>query len=72
MAAAINSAVALYYYVNLIRLMYFNPPAEPAPLRPAPVLGLALGVCAAATLFLGLFPGSLLTLLSSGPLANLL
>jgi proton-translocating NADH-quinone oxidoreductase chain N len=71
-AAAINSAVALYYYVNLIRLMYFNPPAEPAPLRPAPVLGLAVGLCAAATLLLGLFPGSLLARLSVGIASNLL
>jgi NADH:ubiquinone oxidoreductase subunit 2 (subunit N) len=71
-AAAINSAVALYYYANLIRLMYFNPPVELTPLRPAPVLGLAVGVCATATLLLGLFPGSLLALLSGGSLANLL
>ena len=71
-AAAVNSAAALYYYVNLIRLMYFNPPAESAPLRAAPALGLALGVCAAATFFLGLFPGSLLTLLRAGVAANLL
>ncbi|MGH2667795.1 MAG: NADH-quinone oxidoreductase subunit N [bacterium] len=65
-AAAVNSAAALYYYLNLIRLMYFNPPAEPAPLRPAPALGLALGVCAAATLLFGLFPGPLLVLLRAG------
>ncbi|OGX29389.1 MAG: hypothetical protein A3B78_01095 [Omnitrophica WOR_2 bacterium RIFCSPHIGHO2_02_FULL_67_20] len=71
-AAAVNSAVALYYYVNLIRLMYFNPPVELAPLRPAPALGLALGVCAAATLLLGLFPGALLALLSAGIASNLL
>ena len=71
-AAAVNSAVALYYYVNLIRLMYFNPPADPAPVRPTPALGLALVVCAAATLLLGLFPGPLLALLRVGTAANLL
>ena len=69
-AAAVNSAAALYYYVNLIRLMYFNPPDEFAPLRAAPALGLALGACAAATLLLGLFPGSLLALLRAMGAAN--
>ena len=71
-AAAVNSAIALYYYVNLVRLMYFNPPAEPTPLRVAPALGLALGLCAAATLLLGLFPGSLLAMLRTGIASNLL
>jgi NADH-quinone oxidoreductase subunit N len=71
-AAAINSAAALYYYVNLIRLMYFGPPAESAPLRPSPAIGLALAVCAALTLILGLFPGWLLSLLRAGTAANLL
>ena len=72
-AAAVNSAIALYYYVNLIRLMYFTPPADfAAAVRPAPSLGLALGLCVTATLLLGLFPGALLALLRAGTAANLL
>ena len=68
-AAALNSAIALYYYINLIRLMYFAAPQDAQPLRPAPALRLAVGVCAAVTLGFGLFPGWLLHVL--GPLTTL-
>ena len=71
-AAAINSAVALYYYVNLIRLMYFVPPADPSPLRPAFALRLALWLCAAATLVLGLYPEPVLSLAAQSAVVNLL
>ncbi len=70
-AAVINSAVALYYYVNLIRLMYFVEPTQPTPLRTEPALRLALGVCAAATVLLGLFPGPLLSLAGSSAVMHL-
>lgn len=63
--AIINSTIALYYYVNLIRLMYFLPPAEAAPLRPDPVLRAAAGVCAAVTVGLGVFPTVLLRFLAA-------
>ena len=63
--AAVNSAIALYYYVNLIRLMYFLPPEEPAPLRLDPALRAAAGVCAVVTLVLGVFPTVLLRFLST-------
>ena len=59
-AAILNSAIALYYYVNLIRLMYLIEPVRREPLRPALSLRLALAVCAAVTLWLGLFPAPLL------------
>lgn len=71
-AAAVNSAIALYYYVNLIRIMYATPPADATPLRPMPAVGVALGVCAGATVLFGLFPGALLAALSLGAAANLL
>lgn len=59
-AGAANSAVALYYYVNLIRLMYLQPPAQPAPLSPGGGLATGVALCAAATVLLGLFPSGLL------------
>jgi len=71
-AAAINSALALYYYVNLIRLMYFVEPANTGPLLTHPLLRLATVICAAATVWLGLFPGVLLELLGVQASANLL
>ncbi|MBI4342493.1 MAG: NADH-quinone oxidoreductase subunit N [Candidatus Omnitrophica bacterium] len=71
-AGAVNSAVALYYYANLIRLMYFVPSESARPVRPAAALHVALGLCAAATLLLGLFPGALLEWLSAHASLNLL
>ncbi|MBI3324803.1 MAG: NADH-quinone oxidoreductase subunit N, partial [Candidatus Omnitrophica bacterium] len=60
-AGAINSAIALYYYVNLIRLMYLVAPDRAGRFRPAWPLRLAAGLCTVATLAIGLFPNALLT-----------
>lgn len=56
----LNSAIALYYYVNLIRLMYLHRPDRQAALQPSWPLVVAVGACAAATLWLGVFPSPLL------------
>ncbi len=71
-AGILNSAVALYYYVNIIRLMYFIAPTQPAPLRTPAALRWAVGLCAAATIVMGFFPGPLLALLGSSTIVNLL
>jgi NADH-quinone oxidoreductase subunit N len=68
----VNSAIALYYYVNLIRLMYLVAPIHTTPLRPAGALRLALGLCAAVTILLGLFPEPLLRLINASAIVNLL
>jgi NADH-quinone oxidoreductase subunit N len=60
LVAVVNSAIALCYYVNIIRLMYLHQPTEGSPVRPALSLRLAVGVCTAATVGLGLFPEGLL------------
>jgi NADH-quinone oxidoreductase subunit N len=61
--AAAMSVVGAYYYLRVIKLMYFDPPAEAAPptVR-APGVRLALGLNALAVLILGLLPGPLLDL----------
>ena len=61
--AAAMSVVGAFYYLRVIKLMYFDdPPADlPAPAA-ATGVRLALGVNAAATLALGLLPGPLLNL----------
>jgi NADH-quinone oxidoreductase subunit N len=54
----LNSAVAAYYYLRLLVMMYFREPGE-AVAEAAPLsfgLSAALIVSAAATLFLGIFP----------------
>jgi NADH-quinone oxidoreductase subunit N len=71
-AGAVNSAVALYYYVNIIRLMYLQAPEHAGPLRASFPLRVALVVCGVATLFLGLFPSTLLSLVGAAASLNLL
>jgi len=54
----LNSAVAAYYYLRILVVMYFQEPGEGVesaePLSPG--LRLALMVPALGTLFLGIFP----------------
>jgi NADH-quinone oxidoreductase subunit N len=61
--AAAMSVVGAFYYLRVIKLMYFDEPPEGLP-APAPATGvrLALGLNAAAVLALGLLPGPLLSL----------
>jgi NADH-quinone oxidoreductase subunit N len=60
--AAAMSVVGAFYYLRVVKLMYFDAPADvPATERQAGVR-LALGVNAAAVLALGLLPGPLLDL----------
>jgi NADH-quinone oxidoreductase subunit N len=58
----LNSAVAAYYYLRIIVVMYFHEqPADGGELLPiASGLRTALWISAAGTLFLGVFPSSLL------------
>ena len=61
--AAAVSVMGAFYYLRVIKLMYFDdPPADlPAPAA-ATGVRLALGVNAAAALALGVLPGPLLNL----------
>ena len=61
--AAGMSVVGVYYYLRVVKLMYFDepPPALPGT-QPAVGVRLALGLNAAAVLLLGLLPGPLLDL----------
>jgi len=54
--AALNSAVAAYYYFKIVRLMYLVPAENPEPIaRPLPLL-IALILTLAGILVLGIFP----------------
>jgi NADH-quinone oxidoreductase subunit N len=59
----LNSAVAAYYYLRLLVMMYMREPAENGPAFGPLPLGIrtALGACAAGTLLLGVFPGWVLS-----------
>jgi NADH-quinone oxidoreductase subunit N len=57
----LNSAVASYYYLRLIVVMYMREAREEVPVSPIPLgLGAALAISLAATLYLGVLPGRLL------------
>jgi NADH-quinone oxidoreductase subunit N len=57
----LNSAVASYYYLRLIVVMYMREAREDVPVAPIPVgLGAALAISLGATLYLGVLPGRVL------------
>ncbi len=63
----LNSAVAAYYYLRIMVVMYMHEPGESMENLPAPAGGLraVLWTSAAATLFLGIFPGVVLDFASA-------
>jgi NADH-quinone oxidoreductase subunit N len=57
----LNSGIGAYYYLRIIVMMYMRESRREVPVTPVPLaLGLALAVCLAATLYLGIFPGGVL------------
>ncbi|HEY0507626.1 MAG TPA: proton-conducting transporter membrane subunit, partial [Blastococcus sp.] len=60
--ALLASAVAAFFYLRVIVLMYFSPPAVDGPTVGVPGLPttLVLAITATATLALGIVPGSVL------------
>jgi NADH-quinone oxidoreductase subunit N len=57
----LNSAVAAYYYLRIIVVMYMREPREDVPLPRIPLgLGTALAASLAATIYLGVLPGHVL------------
>jgi NADH-quinone oxidoreductase subunit N len=56
--AAVNSVIAFFYYSNVIRVMWFQAPADEhaTPVRIPPALAGAIGVTAAVTVVVGVYP----------------
>jgi NADH-quinone oxidoreductase subunit N len=64
--AVLNAAAAAFYYLRVIVYMYMRDPAgEPAPVGHGALLRLGLAITAVMTVVLGLFPGLILTSVSS-------
>ncbi len=62
----INSAVAAYYYLRIIVVMYMREEREDSPVAKIPfALGTALAISLAATMYLGIIPGRVLDYASS-------
>jgi NADH-quinone oxidoreductase subunit N len=61
LAGVFFSIIGAYYYLRVVKLMYFDSAEAPAPLAVSADLRIALSVNSLAVLALGLFPGALLT-----------
>jgi NADH-quinone oxidoreductase subunit N len=63
--AVLASAVAAYFYVKVIALMFFSEPVGEGPsvTTPSVLTGTVIAVGTAATLLLGIVPGALIDLL---------
>jgi NADH-quinone oxidoreductase subunit N len=57
----LNSAIAAYYYLRIIVVMYMREPRGEVPVTPIPAgLGTALAITLVATIYLGVLPGRVL------------
>jgi NADH-quinone oxidoreductase subunit N len=58
----VNSVVALFYYLNVARHMWFmpTPDGDTSPISVPPPLVSALAICAVATVAIGVVPGIVL------------
>ena len=60
-AYTINSAIAAYYYLRIVVVMYMRESRKQIAVTPVPAgLGLALAISVAATLYLGILPSRVL------------
>jgi NADH-quinone oxidoreductase subunit N len=58
----VNSAIGAYYYLRLIVVMYMREPHEDVPLLPVSLpLGAAIAIALAATIYLGVLPDRVLS-----------
>jgi NADH-quinone oxidoreductase subunit N len=60
--AVLFSLIGAFYYLRIVRLMYFDDPVDKAPVAPRMDMGVLLSANGLAVLFLGLFPGPLMAL----------
>jgi len=58
--AVMLSLVAAFYYLRVVKLMYFDAPADSVPVAPSTSAALVLAVNGALVLLLGLLPGPLI------------
>lgn len=63
--ALLSSAVTAFFYFRLVRLLFFTEPTSNAVIvKSEGFVGIAVVICAIATILLGVFPGPVLSVLS--------
>jgi NADH-quinone oxidoreductase subunit N len=60
--AILFSAVGAFYYLRVVKLMYFDTPDDTAPLAPRADVKVLMSLNGAAVIFFGIFPGPLMSL----------
>ncbi len=60
--AVLFSLIGAFYYLRIVKLMYFDDPLDGAPLAPRLDMGVLLSANGLAVLLLGMFPGPLMAL----------
>jgi len=65
LVAVFFSIIGVFYYLRLIKVMYFDPPVDNTPLVAATDFQITLSINSLAVLVLGIFPGGLMALCAS-------
>jgi NADH-quinone oxidoreductase subunit N len=60
--AILFSVIGAFYYLRLVRLMYFEPPADHAPIAPYTDVKVLMSLNGVAILYFGIVPGPLMAL----------
>jgi NADH-quinone oxidoreductase subunit N len=60
--AVVMSLIGAFYYLRVVKVMYFDAPVQTAAITPAKDVQIVLAINAALLVFLGLFPSGLLDL----------
>ncbi len=60
-AAVIFSVIGAFYYLRIVKLMYFDKPVDDTPFQPARDVAAILSVNAVAVIAIGLFPSALMS-----------
>jgi NADH-quinone oxidoreductase subunit N len=58
--ALLNSAVSVFYYLRVVKVMYLNPARDTTPVRVAPSLGIVLAITAIGVVVLGIGIGPIM------------
>jgi NADH-quinone oxidoreductase subunit N len=58
--AVLFSLIGAYYYLRIVKLMYFDAPVDSAPIRASLDMRLLLSVNGLAVAYFGLFPDTLM------------
>jgi len=69
--AVLFSLIGAFYYLRIVKLMYFDAPSDAAPLAASPDMRFLLSLNGVAVAAFGLFPDALMTLCTSALLRSL-